>query len=385
MSYASKYASKLSAFLNERLTVDRPVTVPLDEVADALDTPDYCHSHKAIFIKILDRAVREINIASTKQISAAYNTVPHPRTHRRCYTEVTFSSVPGTIVVEPEAVVAEPDIKQEIIPFPAAASDNPAVTVFENPEFGKVRVVEKDGEPWFVANDVCRILNISNTKDGMKTLDDDEKTGVDIIDPHGRTQNTNAISEPGLYSLVLRSRKPEAKAFKRWITHDVIPSIRKHGAYMTRETLQKSLSSPEALIEILTALKNEQEKSVELARRNTALIQENTALAAKRLEWDKRHFILAAVRRLSTTIPCGVDPIRFARAWGMFKRELLYRESVNLELRLTNLRKQSTHPSQLKLIDAIDPEIEDAAVSTITALCKERELDISDLLANIPA
>lgn len=100
--------------------------------------------------------------------------------------------------------------------------------IFENPQFGEIRVIERDGEPWFVAADVCRVLEISNTTDALSRLDDDEKARLNLGLPGGPT---NCVNEPGLYSLVLGSRKPEAKAFKRWITHEVIPSIRKTGSY----------------------------------------------------------------------------------------------------------------------------------------------------------
>lgn len=97
------------------------------------------------------------------------------------------------------------------------------IQIFKNEQFGEVRTIEKSGEPWFVANDVCRVLDFANSSDVIKRLDDDEKSGVVLTDPHGRAQNTNVVSEAGLYTLVLGSRKPEAKAFKRWITHEVIP------------------------------------------------------------------------------------------------------------------------------------------------------------------
>lgn len=103
--------------------------------------------------------------------------------------------------------------------------------IFQNEEFGQVRVVMQDGEPWFVANDVCRVLEIKNQHDAMKRLDVDEKSGVDITDPHGRTQRTNCVNESGLYTLILTSRKPEAHAFKRWVTHDILPSIARTGKY----------------------------------------------------------------------------------------------------------------------------------------------------------
>ncbi|MEI3453359.1 MAG: Bro-N domain-containing protein [Bilophila wadsworthia] len=88
--------------------------------------------------------------------------------------------------------------------------------IFENKEFGKIRVVEHSGTPWFVGKDVCDCLEIGNSRDAAASLDDDEK-GVALIDTPGGKQEMSIISEPGLYSLVLRSRKPEAKAFKRWI------------------------------------------------------------------------------------------------------------------------------------------------------------------------
>ena len=101
--------------------------------------------------------------------------------------------------------------------------------VFNSPEFGELRVAEIDGVPWFVAADVCRVLDITNTTDAVSRLDEDEKSRFNLGLPGG---DTNCVNEYVLYSLVLGSRKPEAKAFKRWLTHDVIPAIRKHGAYI---------------------------------------------------------------------------------------------------------------------------------------------------------
>lgn len=101
--------------------------------------------------------------------------------------------------------------------------------------FGSVRVVEKEDGPWFAAADVCRILEIVNTSDALSSLDEDERAALAIteVSSNGieQSRSMNIITEPGLYSLILRSRKPEAKAFKRWITHDVIPAIRKTGMY----------------------------------------------------------------------------------------------------------------------------------------------------------
>lgn len=107
--------------------------------------------------------------------------------------------------------------------------------IFNNPDFGAIRTAVLDGQPYFVAVDVCKALEIKNHIDAIKRLDDDEKTGVVLTDPHGREQTTNAVTESGLYTLVLGSRKPEAKAFKRWITHDVLPTLRRTGGYVSNE------------------------------------------------------------------------------------------------------------------------------------------------------
>lgn len=110
------------------------------------------------------------------------------------------------------------------------------VKIFENEKFGEIRTVVINGEPWFVAADVCRALEISNSRDAVQRLDEDEK-GVVLTDTLGGQQSMTAINEPGLYVLVLGSRKPESKEFKRWITHDVIPTIRKTGGYVNNDEL----------------------------------------------------------------------------------------------------------------------------------------------------
>jgi prophage antirepressor-like protein len=107
---------------------------------------------------------------------------------------------------------------------------------FQSEQFGEVRVVMRDGEPWWVASDVCRVLEIGNPSDVIRALDDDEKITLDNIEGNPRfgiPHQLNIISESGLYSLIFRSRKPEAKTFRRWVTSEVLPSIRKHGGYLT--------------------------------------------------------------------------------------------------------------------------------------------------------
>lgn len=113
------------------------------------------------------------------------------------------------------------------------------------------------GEPWFVLKDCMSILDLGNPTETVKMFDDDEFSTTEVIDSIGRRQQAYIISEPGLYRLVMRSRKPEAKEFQRWVTHEVLPSIRKHGAYMTESTLEKAVTEPDFLIRLATQIKQE--------------------------------------------------------------------------------------------------------------------------------
>lgn len=131
--------------------------------------------------------------------------------------------------------------------------------VFNSKEFGQVRTVIQGEDVWFVAQDVCDVLGINKQRDAYSRLDEDERGSV-LVDTLGGQQNVNAINESGLYSLILRSRKPQAKSFKKWVTSEVLPSIRKHGAYMTDQVLEQAVTNPDFAIGLLTKLKEEKEK-----------------------------------------------------------------------------------------------------------------------------
>lgn len=122
--------------------------------------------------------------------------------------------------------------------------------IFENDAFGKVRTLNLNVEPWFVAVDVCSVLDLSNPTIAVSRLDEDERAKFNL----GRQGDATIVNEPGLYTLVLGSRKPEAKAFKRWITHKVIPAIRKHGVYITDEKLKLFAEHPELLDALMKSL-----------------------------------------------------------------------------------------------------------------------------------
>lgn len=152
--------------------------------------------------------------------------------------------------------------------------------IFENEQFGKVRTLQIEKEPYFVAIDVCNILGLTNPTVAISRLDEDEVTKFNL---GGLSGETNIVNEYGLYNLILASRKKEAKLFKRWITHEVLPSIRKHGLYATDELLD----NPDFLIDAITKLKEEREKNLKLQAINSKLEVENEIMQPKAEYFDE--------------------------------------------------------------------------------------------------
>lgn len=186
-----------------------------------------------------------------------------------------------------------------------------AVEVFQFPTTGQpVRTVLRDGEPWFVARDVAAVLAIADAKSSVRLLDDDEK-GVHSVHTPGGPQDVAVVNEPGLYSLILRSRKPEARAFKRWVTHEVLPAIRRTGRYEVAHQLPQSFA--EAL-----QLAADQARELEAARpkveAHDAFMTADGALSfsevAKTLAIPSmgRNNLIAALRDLGVLIPGTREP-----------------------------------------------------------------------------
>ena len=156
--------------------------------------------------------------------------------------------------------------KEQAQAKPQTSQTENNLKIFEFANDKQVRVVinEQDGEPWFVAKDVCEILEFGNYRQALTThLDEDEK-GVQKMDTPGGMQDMSVINESGLYTLVMRSNKPEAKKFRKWVTSEVLPSIRKTGMYATPAKVEDILNNPDVFIETLKAFKAEREKRIEL-------------------------------------------------------------------------------------------------------------------------
>lgn len=186
------------------------------------------------------------------------------------------------------------------------------IKVFENPEFGQVRTVIINDEPWFVAIDVCKALELTNPSISLSRLDDDERAKFNL----GRQGETNIINEPGLYTLVLGSRKPEAKTFKRWITHEVIPSIRKTGGY------QVPMSNVELLSRAVLAANEE------LAKLQSKVEEQETEIADKSLQLEEKISVNKALteditvadkrKRISSFVKSGYSIQVALERWNFF-------------------------------------------------------------------
>lgn len=186
--------------------------------------------------------------------------------------------------------------------------------IFENPQFGEIRVIEQGGEPWFVAADVCRAVELANTTITLDRLDDDERSKFNL----GRQGDTWCVNEPGLYSLVLGSRKPEAKAFKRWITHDVIPSIRRTGGYISG---QEEMSAEELMARALTVA---QKVLADREARLSALTVQNQIMQPKADYFDELVERNTLTNFRETAKEIGAKPRAFVKF--LLEKKYIYRD-----------------------------------------------------------
>lgn len=152
----------------------------------------------------------------------------------------------------------------------------------------QVRTVERDGEPWFALGDVCKVLGIGNVGDTKRRLDQSDIDTVDLYSKaRNRTYSTAIVNESGLYDVILDSRKPQAKQFRRWVTSEVLPAIRKHGGYLTEQKIEEVLLSPDTIIQLAQNLKAEQEKRLIAEAERAAAEALAEQLEPKANDYDK--------------------------------------------------------------------------------------------------
>ncbi len=204
------------------------------------------------------------------------------------------------------------------------------IILFKHEEFGEIRTLNIDGEPWFVGKDVALTLGHKAAPDALKKhVDPEDKLSRRFADS-GQNREMYIINESGLYSLILSSKLPSAKKFKRWVTSEVLPSLRKHGAYITAETLHKTMSDPRELAKLLTTLADEQEKRRKLE-------EENAFLSVKASYYDRILHSKNAVPVTQIAKDYGMSAVAFNRMlhdygvqYQIRKSWVLYAEFANL-------------------------------------------------------
>lgn len=249
--------------------------------------------------------------------------------------------------------------------------------IFKNEEFGEVRIVVIEGEPWFVGKDIAKILGYSNTRDAILKHVDCEDKNIRKINTSGGAQDLTIINESGFYSLVFSSKQPKAKELKRWIIKEVLSHKDKfkypinNVDFMINTYFANISDKQKELIKgLLVNIENQSRKIVSLTNENSLLLQ-------KDLKWIDRQLIDSLVCAYASSINGD-----FAKAWNNFKKELLYKHGINLNARITNYLNTTgkrTKPKTLEMID--DSELANA-ISTAVSLCRENDVNIDELLNN---
>lgn len=227
----------------------------------------------------------------------------------------------------------------------------------------EVRTVEMNGQPWFVAVDVCNVLEIGNSRMAVDRLDEDEKMTVSSTDSHsgtrGGAQKMTIVSESGLYSLILGSRKPEAKQFKRWITHEVIPSIRKTGGYIAgQETLSPEELMAKALLVAKQTLAERDARINELSCANSELTVQNQILLPRAQYFDELVDRNLLTNFRETAKELGIAPKRFI-SW-LIEQKYIYRDKKG---KLLPYEGKNTGLFELK--EQFNPKTEWSGVQTL--------------------
>ena len=248
------------------------------------------------------------------------------------------------------------------------------IQVFSNPEFGSLTTIMIDNKPWFIGNEVARLLGYENTRDALKKrVDEEDKNTVAIRDGNQRgNPNKTIINESGLYSLILSSKLPSAKKFKHWVTSEVLPTIRKHGVYMTDEAIEKAILNPDFIIQLATQLKEEKQKRLEAEQRNTELSATNAALTKQTNTWDDSAIINSLIRAYASYRCLGV----FAKAYNIFYKKLNYSLHINLRSR----RVKSTN-KKAPLIDFIKKKEMPDALKIAVAMCEESGIETGTIIS----
>ena len=199
-----------------------------------------------------------------------------------------------------------------------------------------IRIVDKEGSPWFVAKDVCKVLGLKNHKMAVKALDEDEKSGVKISDPHGRVQRTRIISESGLYYLIGRSTKPAARKFSKWVRSVVLPSIREKGSYSTKPLTNAEilLSAAKELVEHEKQLKDHEERITMIEEQQRDAMDALMEVEFADEEPDEK--TLRSKLNQLVRAYCMSTGAEYQDVWNRIYTDFKYRYHIDLKVRARN-------------------------------------------------
>ena len=253
--------------------------------------------------------------------------------------------------------------------------------IFENPDFGQVRIVNVNGEPWLVGSDVATALGYADAQKAIKNHVDEDDKLIRQISVSGQMRNVICINESGVYALVFGSKLPNARKFKHWVTSEVLPSIRKHGAYMTEQTVEKALTSPDFLIQLATNLKKEQKARQEAEAKNFKLEHEVVGLNEKISELKPKADYVDRILKstsLVTTTQIAKDYGMGAPTFNKKLKELKVQHNVGGQWVLTYKYQGKGYASS----ETIEVEKKDGSTKTVmhTKWTQKGRLFLHDLL-----
>lgn len=248
------------------------------------------------------------------------------------------------------------------------------VKVFENEEFGRIRTVEDNGKILFCGSDVAKALGYVRPNDAISSHCRATVKCSTLIS--GKMQDINYISEGDLYRLICNSKLPTSEKFELWVFDEVLPTMRKTGGYVNNTDLMVNTYFSNLSDDQKFLVKSLFENVEATQKANSILSAKNELLVADTLTWADRPLLNSLVRRY-TGFACNGE---FALAWTEFKKEILYKYSININSRITNYLNKTgkkTKPKTLEMLS--DDELVDA-LKTIVSMCENKKVDISDLL-----
>lgn len=252
---------------------------------------------------------------------------------------------------------------------------NNELEIFKNEEFGEIRTLIVDDKPYFCASDVAKALGYTNPN---KAVNDHCRAITKRSTPiSGKIQAINFIPEGDVYRLIMKSKLPSAEKFETWVMDEVLPTIRKTGGYVNNVDLMVNTYFSDVPDEQKGIVKGLLVNIEEKQKKIVALTNENDLLTQKNLEWADRPLINSLVRAYAVSIGNN-----FGKAWNDFKKELLYKHSINLNSRITNYLNTSGKKTKPKTLEMLDDSEIPCAISTIVSMCRENEIEIDELLNN---